>query len=1090
MPRTSGVRTTLLCPHVREFCCSLFMRARSLPYAVCLFVFLITNHSFLIDVHAQNGTATLSGTVTDQNGALIPGVNIAVINISQGFQRRTMTNADGNFVVSALSPNTYTVKAEHEGFQTAEYQGIVLNVNSQVRIDIQLKLGRLAGSTVDVVENAPLVRDSPEVGTVVDRQFIENAPLNGRSFQPLLTLTPGVVLTATELGGNEPGQFSVNGQRANANYFMVDGVSANIGVSSGLIAGELTAGSLPATAATGGTNNLVSIDALQEFKVLTSTYAPEFGRMPGGQISIATRSGSNDFNGTLFDYFRNDVFDANDWFNNVAGQPKPATRQHDFGGVLGGPVLLPRFGEGNSPLGYNGRNRTHFFLSYEGLRLRQPQAAISFVPSLSARAAAPDSVRPFLNAYPRPNGPEDPVTLLAPFAASYSNPLSLDATSIRLDQIIKQSTTIFGRFNYSPSKADQRGGSGPLSTITSNATSTRTLTIGGTFILTPKLVNEWRFNHSRVTGLSTSELDNFGGAVPAPDSLLFPSFASRDNAQFTVLTIGVPNGLLNVGTLADHLQRQVNIVDNVSLIDGSHSFKFGVDYRRLSPLIAPRAYAQNNVFFGVGGILTGRSAFAVIGSESFSREPIFVNLSLFGQDMWKIGRRLTLTYGLRWELNTAPHEKNGNDPRTVTGFDDPATTVLAPPGTPLYETTYNNFAPRLGFAYRLREKPGHETTVRGGFGVFYDVGNGESSAAFGPSTFPYSTTKLVFGGTLPLSPVDAIPAPVGPVPSNSTIVAFEPNFKLPYTLQYSFGVEQSLDTNQSLSVSYVGARGRRLLRKEIFPLSPQFLFVSVIRNAGTSDFNSLQVQYNRRLSRGLQALANYTFAQSLDTASSESSSFVSVTRIDPRQDRGPSDFDLRHAFSSAISYQLPMWDLGTAGNALLKGWSIDSVVKAYSAPPVNITTGATFFGLLNVVRPDLISGVPLYIDDDKAPGGRRINRSAFAAVPLVNGLPTRQGSLGRNALRGLPLFQMDMTFRRQFNLTEQINLQFRTDFFNIFNHPNFGSVCGSFTNCAPFGVATKMYGRALGSGGLGTGFNPLYQIGGPRSTQFSLKLEF
>jgi hypothetical protein len=185
-----------------------------------------------------------------------------------------------------------------------------------------------------------------------------------------------------------------------------------------------------------------------------------------------------------------------------------------------------------------------------------------------------------------------------------------------------------------------------------------------------------------------------------------------------------------------------------------------------------------------------------------------------------------------------------------------------------------------------------------------------------------------------------------------------------------------------------------------------------------------------------------------------------------------------------------MWDLGTVGNALLKDWSIDSVVKAYSAPPVNITTGANFLGLLNIVRPDLISGVPLYINDDTAPGGRRINRNAFAAVPLVNGLPTRQGSLGRNALRGLPVFQVDLTFRRQFNLTDRVNLQFRTDFFNIFNHPNFGTVCSSFTTCAPFGVATKMYGRALGNGGLGTGFNPLYQIGGPRSTQFSLKWEF
>lgn len=1084
MPRTSGVRTTLLCPHA--------LRSTLLvPYALCCFVFIITNQSFLINVKAQNGTATVSGTVTDQNGALIPGVNIAVININQGFQRHTITNGDGNFVVSALSPNTYTVKAEHEGFQTAEYPGIVLNVNSQRRIDIQLKLAGLANTTVEVIENAPLVRDSPEVGTVVDHQFVGNMPLNGRSLQPLLTLTPGLVLTATEAGGNEPGQFSVNGQRANANYFTVDGVSANVSVGGGLIAGELTGGSLPALAATGGTNNLVSIDALQEFRVQTSTYAAEFGRMPGGQISIATRSGTNDFHGTLFDYFRNDLFDANDWFNNFAGQPKPATRQHDFGGVLGGPVLLPAFGEGGSPLSYNGRNKTHFFFSYEGLRLRQPQAAISSVPSLSARAAAPANVRPFLEAFPRPNGPENPVTRLAPFAASFSNPLTLDAVSLRLDHIFGNAN-VFGRYNYAPSEAVQRGGAGSstLNTLASNASTTQTLTLGGAFVFTPLLNNEWRFNYSRVTGSSSFELDNFGGAVVPSDSLFFPSFAQKDDAQFSLLFLGIPNGLLNVGTAADNLQRQINIIDNVALISGGHSFKFGVDYRRLMPIIAPRAYAQTNIFTSVNQVLAGRTVQSQISAESFAREPIYVNLSLFGQDAWKITRRLTLTYGLRWELNTAPGEKNGNDPRTVTGFDDPATTVLAPEGTPLYKTTYNNFAPRIGFAYHLRGDQRRETTLRGGFGVFYDVGNGETSAAFGSLVFPYGTLKRIVNAVFPLSPSDAAPIPVSAVPSQANIVAFDQDFKLPYTLQYSFGVEQSLGANQTLSVSYVGSNGRRLLRKEVFQAPPQFALVTVIRNSSTSDFHSLQVQYQRRLSRGLQALASYTFSKSLDTASNESIPFVAAPRIDPRQDRGPSDFDIRHVFSAAVSYSFPKWKSERFANAILGDWAIESITKANSAPAVNITSGSNLFGVPNVARPDLIQGVPLYINDNTVPGGRRINRAAFVAVPLVNGVPTRQGSLGRNSLRAFPLFQLDLTFRRQFNLAERVKLQFRTDFFNIFNHPNFGSVCSSFTTCTPFGVATKMFGRALGSGGLGTGFNPLYQIGGPRSTQFSLKLEF
>jgi hypothetical protein len=195
-------------------------------------------------------------------------------------------------------------------------------------------------------------------------------------------------------------------------------------------------------------------------------------------------------------------------------------------------------------------------------------------------------------------------------------------------------------------------------------------------------------------------------------------------------------------------------------------------------------------------------------------------------------------------------------------------------------------------------------------------------------------------------------------------------------------------------------------------------------------------------------------------------------------------------FSAAVSYSLPKWNSDTFANAILGDWAIESIVKANSSPPVNITSGTNLFGVPNIARPDLILGAPLYINDSTVPGGRRINRAAFVAVPLVNGVPTRQGSLGRNSIRAFPLFQLDLTFRRQFNLTERVKLQFRTDFFNIFNHPNFGSVCSSFTTCTPFGVATKMFGRALGSGGFGTGFNPLYQIGGPRSTQFSLKVEF
>src|SRR5215213_8202718 len=281
MPRTSQTYSSAFCPRVYV------SRALSLraicSAAVCLLILFVSQGA----ISAQSATATLSGTVTDETGAVVPGVNIAVISVAQGFQRSTSTSDQGIFVVPLLPPGNYTVKAEHEGFTTAEYRDVILNVNDQRAIKISLKIGDLTSQTVDVPDTPALIDESPAVGTTIDRQFVANLPLNGRSFQSLITLTPGVVITsATTLNR---GQFSVNGQRANANYFTVDGVSANIGanVTDGI--SQDFSGSLPGLNTFGGTNSLVSVDALEEFKIQTSTFAPEFGRSPGGQVQILTR---------------------------------------------------------------------------------------------------------------------------------------------------------------------------------------------------------------------------------------------------------------------------------------------------------------------------------------------------------------------------------------------------------------------------------------------------------------------------------------------------------------------------------------------------------------------------------------------------------------------------------------------------------------------------------------------------------------------------------------------------------------------------------------------------------------------------------
>ena len=1119
MPRIPDACASVFCPPVKKtaFACR--------PVALAVFILLsfIFYQSSVNKALAQSATATLSGVITDPAGSVVAGANVAVISIAQGFMRSTTSNSEGIFIVPLLPPGNYTVKVEHEGFNPFESRDVILNVNDQRLINIELKVGNLKDITVDVIESSPLLDDSPAVGTTVDRQFVNNLPLSGRSLQPLINLSPGVVLTKAT--SQDLGQFSVNGQRANSNYFTIDGVSANIGVSIAASPTQAASGSLPGLSASGGTNNLVSIDALQEFKIQTSSYAAEFGRTPGAQVQLVTRAGTNQFHGTAFEIFRNEAFEANDWFNNARTLAKPATRQSDFGFVLGGPVLLPRFGEGGRQPWFNGRNSTFFFFSYEGLRLRLPQSRSVDVPSLAARQVAPDAVKPVFNAYPLPNGPNrigvnGQPNGLAVFNASFSNPSDLDSTSIRVDHTANSRLTFFGRYSYSPSSVTERGQSTAftVNTLSHYAVTTETLTGGATMIFTPKINNEIRLNYSKNIGRTFFEMDDVSGAVPLPNSLIFTPGTSPARDLVQLVVAGTLNTGFQVGTSARNYQRQFNAISNLSVIQSGHQLKFGVDYRRLTPIIEPQNYSILMQFNGigtpgaptlpVGSMLSGSIQGANIRASVGPRFPVFDNLSLYGQDNWRATRRLTINYGLRWELNPPPTEGNGHDAATLVGLDNPPTITLAPPGTPLWNTTYNNFAPRVGIAYQLFQTPGHETILRGGGGIFYDLGYGSIGNAFGNSAYPYTAQRSVGSVPFPLSAANAAP---GTVPSLSFLFVFDPHIKLPRTYQWNFSIEQSLGVDQSLTVSYVAALGRELLRQDtlfgtafggnlnpaVFPVNAQ---VIVARNTATSDYHALQAEFQRRLSKGLQALASYTWSHSIDIASNDTSNLNTPTaRVDPLTDRGASDFDIRHAFNAGVTYDIaPLFGKGAA-NAIFRDWSVDGIFTARSATPVNVLYTVlvpTLGGNLNL-RPDVVPGIPLYIDDPTAPGGKRFNNTRVTIPgnpnpqigPFVRPVPARQGSFGRNVLRGFPVYQLDFALRRQFNLGERSNLLFKTEFFNVFNHPNFGDP-DPLLQSSTFGFSTSMFGRSLGSGGTLGGFNPLYQIGGPRSIQFSLKLGF
>lgn len=1018
-----------------------------------------------VATRAQSSAATLAGTVSDERGAVITGVEVAAVSKETGARRTSTTNGDGYFVISPLPPGPYTVTARRQGFATVEVKGVVLNVNDQRSLQIQLRVGEI--SEAITVEEAQVIElESAAVSTLVDRQFVENLPLNGRSFSTLIELTSGVVLTKPGSGG----QFSVNGQRANANYFMVDGVGANVAVKPGVSLAQTAGGTVPAYNILGGTSNLVSVDALQEFRIQTSTYAPEFGRTPGAQVSVVTRSGTNQLHGSLFDYFRNDALDANDWFANSRGLAKPALRQNDFGGVLGGPLV---------------RNRTFFFVSYEGLSLRQPQFGITMAPTLSARASAPPQLKPYLDAFPIPNG-RDLGDGFAESFAGYSNPSTLNATSVRVDHTAGSKLTLFGRFNYAPSETTQRAVTeGLLNNLETTRLKTETLTLGATQTLSAKSSNDLRVNYSRSSAKDFFRLDNFAGGVPPPDSVLFSPFAKPQESFFLFL-VGPVNYLVG-GAGLTNFQRQLNVVDNLSLTARTHQLKFGADYRRLTPSLATSKATVNALYDDVDAVIANSPSFVGVAASP-DRFPLFTNFSAYAQDSWRATSRLTLTYGLRWELNTPPSDRRGNDPFTVTGLDNPATMTLAPRGTPLWQTAYDNFAPRVGVAYQVSQAKGRETVLRGGFGLFYDVGTGPSGNAFLAGGFPYLTLF-----TLPNAfPIDytrvSLPAlNRSPSPPYGDLVLFDPHLKLPVTYQWNVAVEQSLGSHQTITASYVGAAGRRLLRQEVMRgaslPNPNFTRLRVIRNAATSDYHALQLQFQRRLARGLQALASYTWSHSIDIASVESTLALSTTRIEPKADRGSSNFDVRHSASGAVTYDIPTPGLGRLARPLLRNWSIDSLFRARTATPVDLlATSRQLFGVFNTTRPDLIAGVPLYLSDSTVAGGRRINRAAFAVPP-----PNRQGTLGRNVLRGFPLSQLDFALRRRFSIKEPFNLQLRADFFNILNHPNFGDPVTNLSSPL-FGQSLQMIGRDLG-GGDG-GLSPLYQVGGPRSIQLALKLLF
>jgi hypothetical protein len=1053
--------------------------AMTLPRASLIFV-LISILWSASTVLAQTESATVSGRVTDTDGATVAGTEVQLESVERGITRKVSTNDAGIYVFTSVQPGQYHMTVTKPGFRQVELAGLALNVQDHVEKNFRLHVGSTSES-ITVSGDASLVNtEDAAVSTVVDRNFAENLPMNGRSFQTLIELTPGTVLTPSNKF--DSGQFSVNGQRTTSNYWTVDGVSANIGISASNtgVPGNGLAGALGAFSSQGGTNSLVSVDAMQEFRIQTSTYAPEFGRTPGAQISIVTRPGTNQFHGSAFDYLRNDLLDANNWFNaytNNPPLPKAKERQNDFGGTVSGPLF---------------RNRAFFFFSYEGLRLRLPQTALTTVPSLASRQTASAAMQPYLNAYPVPNG-SALANGIAAFSASYSDSSNLDAYSLRIDHQFDDRITLFVRLNYSPSETQSRGNGNALSVVSPYRIAAQTETLGATATLAPRLMNDFRLNLSRVNSRSSFGLDNFGGAVPL-SAAPFPAPFTTQDSLFNFNISPLTQGVLQFGRNAQNVQRQMNVVDTLSQQIGAHSLKFGFDFRRLNPFYGLQTYLQQVLFLSVPSAQSG-SVF-VRGVSAGNPAPLlFRNLGAYAQDTWRVHPRFTLTYGLRWDVDFAP--SSTPTLQAVTNFDNPSQLALAPDGTPAFETPYRNFAPRVGGAYQVTSSQSWSTIFRGGFGVFYDLATSETGNGLF-FTYPFGFQQVNFFGTFPLSPSAAAPpAIVRPGGGVGTVVAFDPHLKLPYTYQWNVALEQALGTQQVLSVSYIGSAGRRLIQSAFLtPPNSNFRQADLIGNSATSDYDALQLQFRRRLSHGLQTLASYTWSHSIDTASAGSYAGSNANaynaKLNANGDRGPSDFDVRHAFSAGVTYAIPVANWDSYSKAFLGGWSLHTIIQARSASPVNIADPrfGTILQTLTQIRPDVVPGQPFYLYGAQYPGGKAFNPAAFVDPPSdpVTKLPVRQGTLSRNALRGFGAAQWDFALHRDFPVRESLKLEFRAEMFNILNHPNFGSPNNSLTGTF-FGKSTQMLAGSLNSPG-GAGLSQLYQIGGPRSIQFALKLGF
>ena len=1058
---------------------------------------------------AQSYRGSIRGVVLDQSGSVVPGTQVTARNTATGELRRASSGADGAYVIAELPAGQYELAATAAGFSPAS-EIVVVSVGADTTADLTLAVGPTQVQSVSVVARAPLVESSKDVlGLVVENRLVTQLPLNGRDFGKLVALTPGVTVESSGVAGTEKGfgQFNINGARDRSNNYTLDGTDNNDPF--------FNNSALNQVGITGAPASLLPIDAIQEFNLETQ-FGAEYGRNSGSVVNVLTRSGSNQFHGSAFEYLRNDVFDARNFF----AARKSEFRNNQFGGSLGGPVI---------------KDRTFFFAAYEGQRERVGSDFNLLVPSTQAIAQAKtvalqngvSSINPaldnVLSFFPAASS-VDPSTLIGSAPTSVRDKNDLDSVLAKIDHRINPNEQLSGRYVISRSQQiyplGSVGGFGSGSRLPQFAqqSPTRVQVVSLSLLSTPRptSVNEVRFGYSRYRTSFTSSDANFDpasiGLNTGTGEKGLPEFDFAgvfDNLGATVF--GIPRG---------RVSQTYQLLDNFTQLRGRHTLKFGGEFGRAdisssnenfgrglislnssnpsstAPDLGPAVDVLANLYLG--------GAFFQANAGDTHRTTYNNGLSFFAQDDYKVRTNLTLNLGLRWEY-FGPLSEAKNRISNL-GADGNLAMVGTDGVDGAYRRDATDFEPRIGLAW----SPLRNTVLRAGYGIYYDyipqdilIANFTTSAGLttnpiGPDgVFPLDTTNssAALSGLSPL-PIFGAPVTSGPF----SVFVTDRNLKTPYAQSWNLNLQQQLGQAASLEIGYVGSKGTHLTR--LYDLNqpdpatgsnpnPNFFAEDVLSTGARSAYHGLQVVSRVRSWRGLSGFAAYTWSKSLDDASDGidfnfASAAFPQDSTNLRAEYGPSTFDSRNRFTGALNYLVP------AGNhshpRLVNGWEFNAIITLQSGRPIPILTSNDTTNTFEFhQRPNLVPGVPVILPHwDPSTG--YLNPAALQQ-PATGAF----GNLGRNAIFGPGFANVDFSIAKTTKLTESLSLQVRWEIFNIFNRTNFALPNGTLTpginadgsvnsQAGPAGLITQTPDVAQGNPGLGGG--------GPRVMQIAARLLF